>query len=186
MNKKLNRLWRQITADKKRFGIMLSLVCVGLLLWGRLILLEDVPRVATAEPDTEEQTEQPPARAVRDRPRVALDLPDALAMDLFELRPNRYTLIEVTDLEDEGLESGHGPTDEWLVREALMDDARQMTLQGVVRSDPPFAIIDEVRVYIGDTHEGFVLTGLNYHERKARLRSETFEDLVVILRISNG
>ncbi|XAM01090.1 hypothetical protein OT109_06815 [Phycisphaeraceae bacterium D3-23] len=187
MNKKLNRLWRQMTADKKRFGIMCACLAAGLLLWGRLILLEKVPRVATADdPEQAEQAEPTPTRAVPERPTVAIDLPDTLAMDLFELRPNRYTPIKDPTLGEDEVQEDNGPTDEWLQREALKEAAREMTLDGVVRGERPFAIINGVRVYVGQRIDGFVLTGLSYQERKARLNCEQFEDLVVILRMSDG
>lgn len=186
MNKKLNRLWRQMTADKKRFGIMLSLVCVGLLLWGRLILLEKVPRIATADPDTAEQAEQPPVRAARDRPTVAVDLPQALALDLFALRPDRYNPISDPESGEPGVQSVDPDADEWERREALMDEARGMALQGVFRGSQPFAVIDGLRVHVGDAVGGFELIELDDRQRLAKLRSTLFQDLVVILRMSDG
>lgn len=41
-------------------GVVASVLVLGLLLWGRLILLERVPRIATADPDA---TQQPEAAA---------------------------------------------------------------------------------------------------------------------------
>ncbi|MFI4859733.1 MAG: hypothetical protein ACIAXF_03515 [Phycisphaerales bacterium JB063] len=187
MNKQLNRMWRQMTADKKRFGIMCVCLAAGLLLWGRLILLEKVPRIATADPElVEPQAEAPPARPARERPAVAIDLPDTLAMDLFELRPNRYKPISDPTLGEDEVQEDQGPTDEWLQREALKDAARELTLDGVIRGEPSFAIINGVRVYVGGRIHGFVLTGLSYQQRKVRLTSELFEDLVVILKMSDG
>jgi len=186
MNKKLNRLWRQMTADKKRFGIMLSLVAVGLLLWGRLILLEEVPRVATADPDAATADPAPPPSPVRPLPTVAVDLPDGLALNPFALRPDRYKPLPVED-------SGEGPVqpdpdhaDELDRREALLDEARGMVLQGVIQASSPFAVIDGVRVYAGDTVAGFIVIELDPRERKVKLQSEAFPDLVVNLRMSNG
>ena len=186
MNKKLNRFWRQMTADKKRFGVMCACLAAGLLLWGRLILLEKVPRIATADPEQTEQAQPATTRQVPDRPTVALGLPDTLALDLFELRPNRYKPINDPTLGEGEVQEDEGPTDEWLQREALKDAARAMTLDGVVRGEPSFAIINGVRVYVGGRIDGFVLTGLSQQERKARLTSEMYEDLVIILRMSDG
>ena len=47
MQEQLQRAWRQLTADKKKLGLMVGLMAVGLLLWGRL-MLKQVPQVATA------------------------------------------------------------------------------------------------------------------------------------------
>ncbi|MEM9415535.1 MAG: hypothetical protein AAGA29_08675 [Planctomycetota bacterium] len=196
MNPKLQRLWRQMTADKKRFGIMCTALAVGLLLWGRLVLLRDVPRYATAEPDMPDIDDvmgETPAGSGTARPQrsgerltVALDLPDTLTLDLFELRPDRYKLTPDPDSTEDGLQEDTGPADELRQRDALMDAARDLTLQGVVRGSPSFAVINGVRVYVGGRISGFVLTGLSHQERKAHLTSELFEDLVVILKMSDG
>ena len=47
---KLQRMWVQITADRKRFGVLCGAVLVGLLLWSRLIVVSNLPRTAIAEP----------------------------------------------------------------------------------------------------------------------------------------
>lgn len=186
MNKKLNRLWRQVTADKKRFGIMLALVAVGLLLWGRLILLEEVPRVATADPDANEADTTPPPPAARALPTVAVDLPDALALNPFALRPDRYKPLPVEETGEEPVQPDLAYADELDRREALLDEARGMVLQGVIQASTPFAVIDGVRVYVGDTVAGFIVIELDPRERKVKLQSEAFPDLVVNLRMSNG
>ncbi len=59
----LRRFWIQITADRKRFGILCGMLLLGLLLWGRLIVTSDVPRTAVAKPA---QTDDPkPAPGVK-------------------------------------------------------------------------------------------------------------------------
>lgn len=46
---KITEFAERLTADRRKFGAFLTLVALGLLLWGRL-LLHNVPRTATAEP----------------------------------------------------------------------------------------------------------------------------------------
>ncbi len=186
MNKKLYKVWRQMTADKKRFGVMLSLAAVGLLLWGRLILLEKVPRIATADPDAAEQADGPAAAPPRELPTVAVDLPEELSLNLFALRPDRYNRIPEPEEGEGEVQLGDPIDDEWERREALLDEARGMTLQGVIQGHQPFALIDDVRVHVGDSVGGFVLIELDFRQRLVKLRSESFEDLVVILRMSDG
>lgn len=186
MNKTLYKVWRQLTADKKRFGLMLSLAAVGLLLWGRLILLEKVPRIATADPDATEQTDAPALPPRPERPQVTVELPEDLAVNLFALRPDRYRLIPVAEEGEGEVQLGDPIDDEWDRREALLDEARGMTLQGVVQGHQPFALIDGVRVHVGDSVGGFVLIELDFRQRLVKLRSESFEDLVVNLRMSDG
>lgn len=53
---RLEQLWRQVRGNRARLGVVVSVLAIGLLLWGRLILLERVPRIATADPD---KTQQP-------------------------------------------------------------------------------------------------------------------------------
>lgn len=46
----LRRIWIQVTADRKRFGVLCATLGVGLLLWARLVIVSHVPRTAVAEP----------------------------------------------------------------------------------------------------------------------------------------
>lgn len=46
----LRRLWVQITADRKRFAALCVMVVIGLLLWSRIILINNTPRTAIADP----------------------------------------------------------------------------------------------------------------------------------------
>lgn len=186
MNKQLNRLWRQMTADKKRFGIMLSLVAVGLLLWGRLILLEKVPRIATADPDPPAAAPGEDTPTVRALPTVAVDLPESLALNPFALRPDRYKPIPVEDSGEEPVQPDPSDADELDRREALLDEARGMVLQGVLQGASPSAVIDGVRVHVGDAVGGYTVIELDPRQRQVKLRSQDFPDLVVNLRMSNG
>jgi hypothetical protein len=45
----LRRLWIQITADRKRFGVLCAMLLIGLLLWARIIVTSDLPRTAVAK-----------------------------------------------------------------------------------------------------------------------------------------
>lgn len=45
----LRRLWIQITADRKRFGLLCTMLVIGLLLWGRIIVTSNLPRTAVAD-----------------------------------------------------------------------------------------------------------------------------------------
>lgn len=52
----MRRLSLQLTADRKRFGIFCALLAVGMLFWTRLIVIQDMPRVAMAEPGVAENS----------------------------------------------------------------------------------------------------------------------------------
>lgn len=60
MSMTLRRLWIQITADKRRFGILVAALGVGLLLWARIIVISQPPRRAMAE-DGSRTTAKAPA-----------------------------------------------------------------------------------------------------------------------------
>lgn len=53
----LRRLWIQLTADRKRFGVLCAMLTVGLLLWARVIVVSNIPRTAAAEDGEAEETE---------------------------------------------------------------------------------------------------------------------------------
>ena len=197
MNKrKLEQVWRQATADKKRFGIFVTVFAVGLLLWGRLILLSDVPRIATADdedpmagmiddPMASGSDAATPALAPERRgplPVVAVDLSDQLAFNLFELRPDRYT---PTPSGDEGLgdvQVAPGNTDE--TRRQIIELAREMTLQGVVGGSQPFVMIDGQRRNLGDVHAGFAIVELDHVGRTIVVRHEQLPELLIRIRMS--
>lgn len=46
---RLRRLWIQLTADRKRFGMLVGVLALGLLLWARIIIISNPPRQAVAD-----------------------------------------------------------------------------------------------------------------------------------------
>ncbi len=44
----LRRMWVQLTSDRKRFGALVAVGLVGLLLWARIIIVSKPPRTAVA------------------------------------------------------------------------------------------------------------------------------------------
>lgn len=97
MRHHLDRLIQQLTADKKKLGIMLCALALGLLLWGRL-LLQGVPRTATADDqDKQAQADDSPASApqndtasLKKIPGVHVDLPASPGRDRFGTDPSHY------------------------------------------------------------------------------------------------
>ncbi len=56
----LRRLWIQITSDRKRFGLLCAMVLIGLLLWGRIIVTSNLPRMAVADDPPVDVGTKPP------------------------------------------------------------------------------------------------------------------------------
>lgn len=69
MSAAMKRIWIQLTADRKRFGVLCATVGVGLLLWARLIIVSGVSRTAMAEDGKKPMAEaQAGAESAADRP----------------------------------------------------------------------------------------------------------------------
>lgn len=176
MKKKLNRAWRQITADKKKFGILVTMMAVGLLLWGRLMLLEDVPKIATADPGAAgqagaespetpgDQTEQA-APVLPPLPSVEVALSEDLTLDLFAFRHNRYKPLPSEDVRHTGVQLSELTAEER--KQELVELARSLRLQSVIQGKSPAIVINGEVLRVGDSVEGFELVSFN--ERSARL-----------------
>ncbi len=52
MSNTIRRCWHSLTCDRTRCSIAIAFVAVGLLFWARLIVIQDMPRTAVAEPET--------------------------------------------------------------------------------------------------------------------------------------
>ena len=187
MKKKLHRAWRQATADKKKFGLLVAMVAVGLLLWGRLILLEDVPKIATADPNAQatpagQTPGQPPDQAavaapvLAPLPSVEVALSEDLTLNLFAFRHNRYKPLPPEDSGASGVQST-GSTDDERKRE-LVEMARSLRLQSVIQGKSPAIVINGEVLRVGDSIEGFELVSFN--ERSAKL---TREGLTFLLKM---
>ena len=180
MKTKMNRLWRQMTADKKKFGILCTMMAVGLLLWGRLILLEDVPKIATADdPASQGQTEGsagddegtagfagkivlPPLA------QVSVTLSEDLPLNLFAFRHNRYKPLPEEESGDDGAQLTGSTDDER--KQELVEMARSLRLQSVIQGESPAIVINGEVLRVGDSIEGFEIVSFN--ERSAILTRE--------------
>ncbi len=75
MHLALRRFWIQVTADRKRFGILCGMLAVLLLLWARIIVTSNVPRTAVADPPPPvSPTGRPPTSDNRVRPTIHVEL----------------------------------------------------------------------------------------------------------------
>lgn len=174
MKRKLKRMWRQATADKTKFGLLVTCVLVGLLLWGRLILLEKVPRHATADP---KQADSPSAEApdpaggpvstavLSPLPEVRTDLGDELALNLFAFRHDRYRLLPQENSGDTGVTGTQISDDER--KQMLVEKAKDLRLQSVVQGATPLIVINGRVLRVGDSIDGFEI--VSFTERSAKV-----------------
>ena len=67
MSVKLRRLWVQVTADRRRAGILGAMLTLGMLLWARIIVISNVPKMAVADPDAQNQIDSTVQRSIPGR-----------------------------------------------------------------------------------------------------------------------
>lgn len=182
MKKKMQRFWRQATADKKKFGLLVTVMAVGLLLWGRLILLEKVPRVATADPGTKpaKTADAKPVApeenvpTLQPLPEVRASLNDELTLNLFAFRHDRYKLRPTENTGGIGVQPGAGADDEQQRRRMLVDMARDLRLQSVIQGVSPLIVINGKVLRVGDSIEGFEIASFNDRSAKVTRDGLTF------------
>lgn len=151
----LENLKQQLLADKKKLGLMCMLVAVGLLLWGRLILLDRVPKTAVADPNAQAAA----AKAVpADVERVVYigRLPDRPTRDVFSLPRDRYRPLPGTD---NGVNPGNLPSRSVDEDPADLVEvqglARELRLRAVIYGIRPRIVLDDRMLKTGDTYNGF-------------------------------
>ncbi len=179
--------WRLLTADRRKAGLVLSLLAVGLLLWGRL-LLKEVPRVATADPEAKAKAssdggegsgDDADARARIERPvEVRLDPPRRLPRDLFVFDPNPYRRTGSPYSPSLPEKSDREADDQEIRVAAARDAAAGLILGSVMRGPRPRAVINGRVLAEGQSIEGFVVRRIG--PREALLERD---GLVVRLRM---
>ena len=168
MQDQLRQAWRQVTADKKKLGLMVGLMAVGLLLWGRL-MLKQVPQVATADDGLAVAAAADMAQRP-DRVTVKLLSPGPLDRDLFALAADHYRALPKAPEKDLTLPKSEPEASDDSVRRAVLEDARGLRLQSVTLGDVPAAIINGRLVRLNGLIDGFTL--LHCDERSAVLERD--------------
>ena len=164
MRQHLNNVIHQITSDKKKLGIMLCALALGLLLWGRL-LLQGVPRTATADDPSNT------AQAVNDKanraeqsskpdkplPIVHVDLPSKPGRDPFGMDPSRYKRNPGSGPGTAVAKSTQVTPDDDPRIAAVREEVLELRLESVLTGTQPRAYINGRLLAPGDEYEGFTL-----------------------------
>ena len=156
MMPKVRRLFFQLISDKKKLSLMLGLLLVALLLWGRL-MLKQVPRTAIATPPDEASAsvEGDASERTTHRQIVYVDLPKILTRDLFVINPDLYTRIASYDHVRIGLEKlPSNPADDLL---RGIRGPNGLVLQTTILGDQPRAVINGQVVLVGQKIRGFTV-----------------------------
>ncbi len=156
MPPQLESFLKQLTADKKKFGLMCMLVAVGLLLWGRLMLLDRVPKTAVADPDTATERASPPAQPVEPSVVYIGRLPDQPTRDIFALPRDRYKPIAPTDNPVNPGKSEVIRVDETPAElQEIRAEARRLRLRAIIYGIRPRVVLNEQMFKSGDYVQGF-------------------------------
>lgn len=164
MRQHLENLIHQITADKKKLGIMVCALALGLLLWGRL-LLQGVPRTATADDpaktaqktDNNDPSGGNNPQNDKPLPVVHVDLPATPGRDPFGIDPSRYKRNLGASHRTSAAKSTQVTPDEDPKTAAVRQEAMELRLESVVTGTRPRAYINGRLLAPGDEYEGFRL-----------------------------
>jgi len=161
MNASLQRLWIRMTADKKRFGVLMGVVAVGLLMWARIIVVSNPPRRAVAdEPDpvlvVAPDTGVSASHLLSDNAGaddVVIVMSSELSRDPFRINPKHFPKPTVAqEPSREVVELAPDPADD-VTEEArltalLRGVAEKLTLEAVMKGGP--AVIEGRTVMLGE------------------------------------
>jgi len=163
----LKQLIEELKSDRKKLGVVVGLVAVGMLMWGRL-LLKQVPKTASATDGNQAvaASDAVDASAKRMRQTITLTQPAQMDRDLFLLDPSRYSRTP-NHSDEEFSEKLPGLTSDGALQMAVVQAAVELELQSVTQGDVPAAFINGRLIRVGQSIEGFVL--LECDERTAVL-----------------
>ncbi|MEM9251383.1 MAG: hypothetical protein AAGB29_03445 [Planctomycetota bacterium] len=177
MKRYLDAILVEIKADRRKAIALSSVLVLGLLLWGRLLIRDDVPRVATATPEQIAATTTPPSAApptvadAADRPDVNVRVPAGSPRNLFAFDPSPYRPTPNAGLGQRPTKLPTEETDELTRKQLVVREARQLSLQSVVNNGVTNqALIDGRLVGVGEHIDGFEVVSVQ--ERSVVLRKQ--------------
>ena len=174
MNDDLQRLWIRLTTDRRKFTAMCVLAVVGLLLWARLLLLNDVPRTGLAKPVDATQSAAAPTSettephksdrpSIESAPVVYLDSSTDLARNFFAAPETMFPQTEQAAPVDDVAPKSQTDTPEDPVEAehqrvaAIEAQASKLHLDSLILGNTPAAVINNRVVREGGQVDGFVL-----------------------------
>lgn len=171
MSMSWKRLRRQLMADKRKFGVLLTCAVLGLLLWGRL-LLPDVPKTADAVPkgvrtagaaSGNASGNAPGASTPVARRRVTLARVDESPRDLFRADWSIYARVENSASQPAQTPKSVQPTvdKQQQLIQRIESEARALTLQSTLLGAMPHAVISGELIPLGGGIKGFTLTDVS-------------------------
>jgi hypothetical protein len=156
MNAQLHKMYREITADRRKLTVIVVLLVIGLFLWGRL-LLDQGPDQAEAQPSQAVESamddlqdlklQQAPPEA--GRPTVKLTIPKRLPRDPFA---GQFLKAE-QNFQEKQAKSPEKSAD----TPDKAPDPSGLALQSVMQGARPRAMINGTIIAEGESIQGFTL-----------------------------
>ena len=153
MNAALQAKLKSLTANQKKLSALLLLVAVGLLLWGRLLWTQQVPRMVMASPPEAPATGADgegaaAANTAPSRNTVYVDLPSDVSRDLFAAPADPAPAAPGT---------GKSVAERADDNPQAAPSAQGLVLQSTILGHPPRALINGRLLVPGDQINGFTL-----------------------------
>ncbi len=148
----LRRLWIQVTADRKRFGLLCGTLAVGLLLWARLIVVSNLPRTVVADEPLPMPDQSSPTAAAssasdnRDRHSLRVELSRVPIGDPFEIsakhfpKPTPVIVLTQEEAKSRGEATENPEQAEARLTEQLRALVDRFDLEAVMQGRPMVAI----------------------------------------------
>lgn len=149
--------------NDRKLALMLILLAVGLLLWGRLLLQRPMPQVASAVPNRAAATASSAEAALKavqiDRPVMTVELPTYLGRDLFNFPTDEvaWALPKKSDAGEVEEKSGPERSDDQLRTATVRKAAENLRLRSVMMGEKPSAVINGQVLRPGQQIQGFTL-----------------------------
>lgn len=161
MNDAIKKWVQPLVADRKKMFFMIALCALAMLLWGRLIL-QQVPRVATADDPVTAVANASPAILPDDLkleagPVVPVTVAGEPRRDLFDFNTSPYKRIESPDKSSGEEKSPVEAADEMSMSQLVRAEAQELRLQSVMGGERRRAVINNRLLAEGDEINGFVL-----------------------------
>ncbi len=178
MKEKFEELKKQLIREKKKAGLLVLLLAIGLLFWGRL-MLKQVPRTATAKPTTTAAATPPASPAAKaaaaraDKPEVVIEGDLTMDRDMFALDVTRFLSAGGADTPVDADASGDlTQNDMDFQRAVIREEAGKLQLQSVMLGASPRVMINGRLLGIGDAIDGFKIQAI--HDRRVVLEKQGY------------
>jgi hypothetical protein len=160
MQAAMQRVWIQLTSDRRRLGVLLGAVLVGALLWARIIIVAKPPRTAIADEaaaNAQDESQNRAGRRGRDNQReVAAPVVLALSppRDPFRINPQFFPNPTETTADGEDEAKSVSTPAEDAQRDAertrfILGAAGRLKLEAVMKG-AQLAVIDGRMTRVGD------------------------------------